>query len=266
MMNKLRSLLGITVFCLFLPTAGPGDAWAVPVGDDGCEVNAIGEYCSFGPLPFYVTDVAPLPNGDPSPLQGKLFGEVEFAIEAIATDLWEYRYQVWMTDDPTTDIDDSFQLTKFRLNFNPPVPLFDENGTNNFPNINFISCGSTVDCIEPSEGGGGFAVTLGVVPPAFAAAVSYNVVFDVPPILKGQHSAVLRLQSPLGPTSQDAKISGNENFTNAFFTNIELIGLGSGELTANFNAPAVVPEPSTILLLGSGLLVVLAGKRFRRRS
>jgi len=228
MMNRWRSVLRITFLCLILPLAGPSNVSAITI--DGCELF-VGTTCTLTPKQFFVTEVNGATTGDPR--IGQVFARVAISVEALAAQDFDYRYQIF---------DQQFAVTNFLLDLTLVNPT------------DILASGSIPDT-DPST----IAPLTAGYNSGFFSAVFFGVEGPITPPDFG--SDVLFVRSILSPDDILGYVGGSDNF-DALLGITTLTGPG-GQLVASSQAPTVTPEPSTLILLGSGLLGLAA--RLRRR-
>lgn len=269
-MKKSRLVLGITLLCLILPLAGPPDVSAFPINLGVCTLTAGGDICDLGSVQFNVTQV----NGNSDPASdtriGQAYAKVGVVVEAIDPGdfqqnlvEFEYRYQI-------TDL--NFAINQFFLF--PLIPPYDPNNLasqDQFGNPLILDVGSIPDA-SPTQGPDHTVApyTTTYSGPGIFLATFANGTGQAPgegPITPNKvGSDVLFIRSSLSPVDIFGTLDGIEIF-DALFSLAELKGPGQGSgivATAVLPASTAAPEPSTLILLGSGLLG-LAGARLRRR-
>ncbi len=260
-MNKWRSVLGVIIFCLILPLAGPPDVSATtfPINLGVCTLTAGGDICDLGSVQFNVTQVNGNSNPASDPRIGQAYAKVGVVVEAIDPGVFqqnvvefEYRYQI-------TDL--HFAINQFFL-----FPLVPPSSQDQFGNPLILDVGSIPD----ADSGTVAPLTTTYSGPGIFLATFSNGSPQAPgegPITPNKvGSDVLFIRSSLSPVDIFGTLDGTEIF-DALFSLAELKGPGQGSgivATAILPASTATPEPGTLLLLGSGLLG-LAGARLRRR-
>ena len=266
-MKKCRLVLGITLLGLILPLAGPSDVSAFPINLGVCTLTAGGDICDLGSVQFNVTQVNG--NSDPAsdPRIGQAYAKVGVVVEAIDPGdfqqnvvEFEYRYQI-------TDL--HFAINQFFLF--PLVPPYDPNNLasqDQFGNPLILDVGSIPD----ADSGTVAPLTTTYSGPGIFLATFSNGSPQAPgegPITPNKvGSDVLFIRSSLSPVDIFGTLDGTEIF-DALFSLAELKGPGQGSgivATAILPASTATPEPSTLILLGSGLLGLAVARLRRRRK
>jgi len=86
----------------------------------------------------------------------------------------------------------------------------------------------------------------------------------IAPLVPGFSSDVLFIRTTTGPDLDRGDLAGFIFGDGAFASNMQITGPGTTVTLSAQDAQTPTPEPSTLILLGSGLLA-LVGARFRRR-
>lgn len=230
-MKKCRLILGIALFCFVLPLAGPSNVSALPATLESCTLN-VGVTCVLTPVTFS--------DG------GSNSAKVAISVEAIDlpktspnTTLieFEYRYQIFEIL--------GIAVTEFLL-------------LDIFPEDTVLAAGFIPDAVPDPN----------TIAPTFAGYEGnpnfrYRAMFAG--ITPGSSSNVLFIRTTTEPNpvpDVGAQVAGPVLFFpfGAFLEGDLITGPGTTVTLSAQHAQAPIPEPSTLILLGSGLLGIVGAR------